>query len=154
MNNTQPTFDPMTGQPLNSNINTQPTFDPMTGQPLNSNINNQAILSSTENNQISPAEITITQNQSLPTSEANTNLQTEMITAQLPQENNVLSTQQQMQSIPTVEQSTQDFISNTQAINEEKKEEKKEGPNIVFIVILFAIIFAAIFFLFPYLLKF
>ena len=58
-----------------------------------------------------------------------------------------------MQSIPTVEQTTQDFINNTQINSTVEKEEKKDSPNITFIVILFVIIFAAIFFLFPYLLK-
>jgi len=58
-----------------------------------------------------------------------------------------------MQTIPTVEQSKQEFINNTQTNSSVKKEEKKDGPNIAFIVILFVIIFASIFFLFPYLLK-
>ena len=62
-------------------------------------------------------------------------------------------TQQQMQSIPTVGQNMQDFISNTQEASTAKKTEKKNGPNILFIVILFVVIFAAIFFLFPYLLE-
>lgn len=66
---------------------------------------------------------------------------------------NNINIQQQLQSIPTVEQTKQEFINNTQAENVVKKEEKQDGPNIVFIIILFVIIFAAIFFLFPYLMK-
>lgn len=62
--------------------------------------------------------------------------------------------QVQMQTIPTVDQTKQEFINNTQALNKEEKEEKKGGINYVFIVILFIIIFAAIFFLFPFLLKY
>ena len=67
--------------------------------------------------------------------------------------NNAANVQQQMQSIPTVDQNKQEFINNTQASNVVKKQEKKSGPNVIFIVILFVIIFAAIFFLFPYLLE-
>ena len=70
-----------------------------------------------------------------------------------PQNLNPTNIQQQMQSIPTVDQSKQQFINNTQASSEVNKEKKKDGPNIALIVVLFAIIFAAIFFLFPYLLK-
>lgn len=61
--------------------------------------------------------------------------------------------QQQMQAIPTVDQSKEAFIDNTQANSTAKKQEKKDGPNWAFIIILFVIIFASIFFLFPYLLK-
>ena len=58
-----------------------------------------------------------------------------------------------MQNIPTVEQSKQEFIQNTQTNNITNTEEKKASFNITYIVILFAIIFASIFFLFPYLIK-
>lgn len=61
--------------------------------------------------------------------------------------------QQQMQTIPTVDQSKEAFIDNTQANSTAKKQAKKDGPNWAFIIILFIIIFASIFFLFPYLLK-
>lgn len=67
------------------------------------------------------------------------------------QSNNVI--QQQIQGVPTVEQSKEEFIDNTQALTPEKKEEKQNGVNYVFMVILFVIIFGAIFFLFPLLLK-
>ena len=66
---------------------------------------------------------------------------------------NQANIQQQMQTIPTVDQSKQEFITNQQSTTEGKKEEKKNGPNIAFIVILFIIIFASMFFLFPYLLN-
>ena len=68
------------------------------------------------------------------------------------QNNNFI--QQPIQNVPTVEQSKQEFINNTQSLNSQKKEEKKEGVNYTFIIILFIIIFASIFFLFPFLLKY
>jgi len=61
--------------------------------------------------------------------------------------------QQPIQGVPTVEQSKEDFIDNTQSLTPEKKEVKKKEVNYLFMIILFVIIFAAIFFLFPILLK-
>ena len=121
--------------------NNEMKFDPITGQPLNNNLD--------LNNNISTQDISTNQNV------VQTNQQV-IHNAQIQQSNMVnqdLNNQIQMQSIPTVDQSRQEFINNTQALNAEKKEEKKSGINYVFIIILFAIIFAAIFFLFPYLLK-
>lgn len=106
--------------------NNQMNFDPMTGQPINQNIT------------------------TIPNQVQTTNSQT---TQSVQQPANNINIQQQLQSIPTVEQTKQEFINNTQAENVVKKEEKQDGPNIVFIIILFVIIFAAIFFLFPYLMK-
>lgn len=139
MNNNQMNFDPMTGQPINQNTNT---------------VNNNVVPNLGEQNDISQ----VTPTQQVPTIEPVENIQA-VPTVESTQEvqpagiNSTLNTQQQMQNIPTVEQSKQEFINNTQANNQIKKEEKKDGPNIVFIVILFIIIFAAIFFLFPYLLE-
>ena len=128
MNNNQINFDPMTGQPINTENASTPTISqqniPIVGLEQEENIPH------TQVNQYN----TFTQ-QTIDTY------------------NNNASVQQQMQVIPTVEQSKQEFINNTQANNTIKKEENKEGPNITFIAILFAIIFAAIFFLFPYLIK-
>lgn len=121
--------------------NNEMKFDPITGQPLNNNLD--------LNNNISTQDISTNQNV------VQTNQQV-IHNAQIQQSNMVnqdLNNQIQMQSIPTVDQSRQEFINNTQALNAEKKEEKKSGINYAFIIILFAIIFAAIFFLFPYLLK-
>ena len=117
--------------------NNQMNFDPITGQPINQN-----------NNNIVP------DNQTINTLEQNNVLvQPENILNQQPVETTVVNPQQAIQNIPTIEQSKQEFINNTQANSPVKKEEKKDGPNIAFIIILFAIIFASIFFLFPYLQK-
>lgn len=114
--------------------NNKINFNPNTGQPINLNINNMAI----------------------PQPEIQPTLSVEPVQTIQPQvsitDSNIYN-QQQMQTIPTVEQNKQDFINNTQVNSTVEKEDKKEGPNITFIVILFVIIFAAIFFLFPYLLK-
>ena len=118
--------------------NNQMNFDPMTGQPINQNntiISNQVPL---QNSTVQPVPTQITQ--------TDINLSTQPV-------NNTLNVQQQIQNIPTIEQSKQDFINKTQANNTVKNEEKKDRPNILFIAILFIIIFAAIFFLFPYLLQ-
>lgn len=110
-------------------------FDPMTGQPLNQNANlNESI-------------------QTVSTEQETIDVQPVDTVPVTPVVNSNISTQQQLQNIPTVEQDKQDFISNTQANSTAKEEEKKDGPNIAFIVIIFIIIFAAIFFLFPFLLK-
>ena len=113
MNNNQMNFDPITGQPINQNVND--TVQPQPVPPVQPEQSIQPV-------------------------------QQEVVV------NNPINIQQ-MQNIPTVEQSKQEFINNTQANNAVKKEEKKDGPNITFIVILFVIIFAAIFFLFPYLMD-
>lgn len=131
MDNNKMNFDPMTGLPINqpNNINElQPNI------PIQNNID-------TSNLQYSNIEVSTQALQ-------NSLLDTEIVNKQ---NNNV---QQQMQNIPTVEQSKNEFINNVNvAVNETKKEEKKDGPNITFIIILFAIIFASVFFLFPYLLE-
>lgn len=113
--------------------NNQMNFDPMTGQPINQNaINTNVPQQPIVNN----AEVTPqTQN------------------AEIIPRDVVSTTQQQMNTIPTVDQNKETFIDNTQANVNTQKEEKKDGPNWVFIIILFVIIFACIFFLFPYLLK-
>ena len=120
--------------------NNQMNFDPMTGQPINQNINNM-------NNVAVPNQVQQVYTQPIPP------VQPVPTVEPVPTVDNIVNTQQQMQNIPTVEQSKQEFINNTQANNTVKKEEKKDGPNIAFIVILFVIIFAAILFLFPYLLD-
>lgn len=122
----------------------QMNFDPMTGEPINQNngnVNNTVVL-----NQVQPESVKQTTAQIV---------QPTPVTVESEQNitSNTINAQQQMQSIPTVEQSKQEFINNTQENNTIKKDEKKEGPNVAFILILFAIIFAAIFFLFPYLLE-
>lgn len=115
--------------------NNQINFDPITGQPINQNLNNTVV----------PQPETI---QPVPIVDP-----VQTIHPEVPILNSNIYNQQQMQSIPTVEQNPQDFINNTQANSTIEKEEKKDGPNITFIIILFVIIFASIFFLFPYLLK-
>ena len=113
--------------------NTQ--IDPVTGQPIN-NINQ--IRTQYPNQPVQP-QTTV----QMPAAQ---NIQPNL-------QNSNITIQQQMNSIPTVDQNAQQFMQNTQATTVVKKEDKKEGPNTIFIVILFAIIFAAIIFLFPYLLN-
>lgn len=115
--------------------NNEMNFDPMTGQPINkSDVNTTPI--SQQNIPI----VGIDQKQP--------EQQTEDIQSQASQNNSNL-----FQTVPTVEQSKQDFINNTQALTPEKKEEISNN-NYTFIIILFIIIFASIFFLFPILLKY
>ncbi len=124
-------------------------FDPMTGQPINNT--NTTVVPNMPNN-------TTVQNQNFQINQDTQTIQNQPIQQQPINQQSFESTMinqiNQMQSIPTVDQSKQDFINNTQNINAEKKEEKKQGINYVFIIILFIIIFAAIFFLFPILLKY
>lgn len=114
------------------NNNVEMNFDPMTGEPINNN----------QNNNISQ--------QNIPVILPETN---QTINEPIPQEEVQNINVQPIQSIPTIEQSKEQFINNIQNISENKKEEKKEGVNYIFIIVLFVIIFAAIFFLFPYLLQ-
>lgn len=120
MNNTNPSFDPITGQPLNNTI-------PATGEQ---NQVQQSVVQGT------PVETNQVQQPAAPSAPVNIN--------QI----------QQIQNIPTIEQSQQQFIDNTQAQNTENNKEKKEGINYTFLIILFVIMFGAIFFLFPFLLKY
>ena len=144
-------FDPMTGKPLNQENNSSNTAD----------ISNQ---NTTSNQVISEPTVATSNSIQQPNLQGNVQQPAVGVKPQMqqvqPQQdteniniNSAANVQQQMQSIPTVDQNRQEFINNTQASNVVKKQEKKSGPNIVFIVILFIIIFAAIFFLFPYLLE-
>ena len=81
-------------------------------------------------------------------------IQQNTIGIELNTNNEQIQIQNQLQSIPTVEQNPEQFINNVQTQNQEKKEEKKEGVNFVFIIILFIVILVAIFFLFPLLLDY
>ena len=135
--------------------NNQMNFDPMTGQPINNSVNNTPVSQQNipivgleqQSTQVQPQQPQVVQPVQQPINQVQP-----QITEQPVQNNTVI--QQPMQSVPTVEQSKQDFINNTQALTPEKKEEKKDGVNYAFIIILFVVIFAAIFFLFPILLKY
>lgn len=136
MDNNKMNFDPMTGLPI-SQTNNMNELQP--NIPVQNNIDNSNLQY---------------QNIPLPTQEVNTqtyqNTLIDTETVNNPNDN----IQQQIQNIPTVEQSKTEFINNVNvSVNETKKEDKKDGPNITFIIILFAIIFASVFFLFPYLLE-
>ena len=169
-------FDPMTGQPLyqgggTNDINNQPV---MNNQGMNTTIQQPARqdvngVQGVENIQMNVPVEPLPQEQIQPQVQPQPQIQPQIQPQVQPQVqpqpiiqqanndstniNSANSIQQQMQSIPTVDQNRQDFINNTQAENTVNKKEKKSGPNVVFIVILFVIIFAAIFFLFPYLLE-
>ena len=122
-------FDPNTGKPLDNisentqNNNMKMRFDPNTGKPIN-DINENAVVQANANN----AETSI--NDSL-------------------SQNNVTN----INNIPTVDQSSNEFINNTQTISSERIEKKKGGLNYTFIIILFIVILISIIFLFPYLAK-
>ncbi len=60
----------------------------------------------------------------------------------------------EFQGIPTIEQSREEFITNTQNNTVIKKEEKKQGINYLFFIGLFIVIFVVIKFLFPILLRY
>jgi len=113
---------------MNNNMN----FDPMTGLPINKNlIDDEQQLQKEQ--QIIHEDINY-----IPANDSN-------------HEEEIKN---QLQNIPTVEQKKEDFINNTQTINQVKKDEKKKGINFAFIIILFLIILATIYFLFPLLLKY
>ena len=110
-------------------------FDPMTGQPINQNYisTNNVNMSSQVPSQTQTETPIIYQNgmQDVQTiSNANQNIS----------DHNV-DVQRQLQNIPNVEQSREEFISNTQVNNNSRNDNKKTKPDIIF-------------FLFPYLLKF
>ena len=67
--------------------------------------------------------------------------------------NNNMETQQNLQYIPNVEQSSEQFITNTQTTDYKKSQRSSGNYNVVFVVVLFAIIFASVFILFPYIYK-
>ena len=114
---------------MNNNMN----FDPMTGKPIQ---NNEQTITPANNEPTVSVE---------PQIEPQINNQTVI--------NNGAQIQNELQSIPTVEQDKEAFINNVQTINQEKIEEKKDGVNFTFIIILFIIILGTIYFLFPILFK-
>ena len=113
-------------------------FDPMTGEPI---VSNESVVP--VNEQV-PNEPVVEVNTEVPVQDTNT----------VNNVNDAVQIQNELQSIPTVEQGKEAFINNVQSMNQEKKEEKKEGVNFVFIIVLFVVILAAIFFLFPLLLDY
>lgn len=122
-------------------------FDPITGQPIQNNTNNTNQQNAQINNQmqtVQPVAPVAPIEPQLNTT--NPQMQQTPIDPQIENFNN-------LQAIPTVEQSKQEFINNTQSLSTEKTTEKKQGVNWTFIIILFAVILVAIIFLFPYLLK-
>lgn len=68
--------------------------------------------------------------------------------------NEQTSIQDNLQSIATVDQSSDQFINNVQTEVKNQTSENKEKTSYAFIIILFVIIFAAIFFLFPLISKY
>lgn len=98
--------------------------------------------------EVAPVSVDPTQAEVQPVPTVDTNPYGEIPVAQ----NNTINTtidQQNLQNIPNVEQSTEDFVNKTQSIN--KKETTKGNDNIsmVFVAIIFIAILAAVFFLFP-----
>lgn len=129
-------------------------FDPMTGQPIQNNMNNNVQPNNTQTNvQPQPQNIQPVVPVA-PIEPQISNTTVEVQPAPIEQSINTTDTNvNNMQSIPTVDQSQQQFINNTQSLTAENKVEKKQRINWTFLIILFVIILAAIFFLFPYLQK-
>ena len=119
-------------------------FDPMTGEPVAPIGPVEPVVPNTPINEQIISETTPQINSEM--QDKNTN--------SLNNVNDAIKIQNELQSIPTVEQGKDAFINNVQSMNKEKKEEKKEGVNFVFIIILFIVILAAILFLFPFLLDY
>ena len=119
-------FNPMTGEPI---VQVEPVAPVGPVGPVNEQVTNE------------------------PTQEVNTEIP-EQNTNATNNVNDAAQIQNELQSIPTVEQGKEAFINNVQSMHQEKKEEKKEGVNFLFIIILFVVILAAIFFLFPLLLDY
>ena len=136
-------FDPMTGEPINQDNNVQP-LQPQT------NLEQQQIYQQVQPQQQGYEQVQT--QQPLVQQQAYQQIKPQTV-PNINQANSNNAIQQQMQTIPTVDQSRQEFVNNTQTSSDIKKEDKKDNSNIVFIVILFLIIFSAIFFLFPYLLN-
>jgi len=119
-------------------------FDPMTGEPIVPVETVAPVESALPETEQAPSEPAAEVNTEVPVQDTNT----------VNNDSDAAQIQNELQSIPTVEQEKEAFINNVQSMHEEKKEEKKEGVNFVFIIILFVVILAAIFFLFPLLLDY
>ncbi len=66
----------------------------------------------------------------------------------------IIQPNQDLQYIPTVEQSNEDFINYTQTANKvEEKSKDTDSINIMFVIAIFIAILAAMFFLFPMLFE-
>ncbi len=82
------------------------------------------------------------------------NTNTQNVQSNIPTSQQETQIQSQMQNIPTVEQSKEQFINNVQNVNQGHKEEKKETNPLILIGILFVVVLVAIYFLFPLLDKY
>lgn len=137
MNNSQPNYNPNEGQQYN-NI---PQNGNQTFNQVPNNQNNINVQPETQLNQTSAVTYQNVQTVS-------NNEQTASVS------NNQNITQNNMASVPTVEQSNNNFVQNTQTISSEKKVESKKGINYPLVILLFIIVLVSIFFVFPILKKY
>ena len=112
-------------------MNNEIKFDPQTGQPAVGSPNASPLASGTPV-QPQPAQQPTIQ---VPPIDAPVNPTTNMQTNTEIINNNINNIQQQMQSIPTVDQNKQEFLNNTNANTVVKDDNKEAKPNIAFIVI-------------------
>ena len=151
MNNNGMNFDPQTGQPIN-NISNVPQFSNDNVNNLNNynqaNPTTQQVVNNAQN--INPAP-----NQPVVNTDV-VNTQQQPVNVSVNNQPNMGSQPVQVaggsnniSNIPTIEQSNQSFVANTQAVSMEKTEEKKKGINYLFVIILFIIVLVSIFVLFP-----
>lgn len=131
--------------------NNQIKFDPMTGQPIQPQMNGNAEVNNNQNiNNIPNIQPINVQNNNIPNQVVQNNSMPQVNTDQMNNSQNIMN---QMQNIATVDQSKEAFINNTQATVKDNTGDNAPKVNYVFVAIIFIIIFAAIFFLFPYLQK-
>ncbi len=139
MNNNGINFDPMTGQPISQNNN----ISPNPNEVMQNQSNSQTVETQAINQQVD-----VGANQSIPNN----------ITQNVPIDSSA-NVPPEIISAPLVEQSKEQFINNSQVVNQEKVKEKvkekgkNNGINYLFVIILLAVLFIAIFFLFPLLSK-
>lgn len=135
MNNNGINFDPMTGQPISQNNN----ISPNPNEVMQNQSNSQTVETQAVNQQVD-----VGANQSIPNN----------ITQNVPIDSSA-NVPPEIISAPLVEQSKEQFINNSQVVNQEKVKEKgkNNGINYLFVIILLAVLFIAIFFLFPLLSK-
>lgn len=130
---------------MNNDLNNKMNFDPMTGEPINNIRDN-------ENYDQAIIQINNAVGEQINLNEQFKQTINEEIKQQPIDELNEI--QNKMQSIPTVEQSNQDFINNVQTTNKQKNEEKKESNGIIFFIVAVVLLLLAIYFLFPLLMKY
>ena len=141
----------MNQSPNLNNLNDVPAMNPTTPVQPVQNINPVPTVQPVNNAQVVPPVQPVNNAQVVPPVQPVNNAQVIPPVQAQPTNNVIIPNVQDLQYIPTVEQTNEEFINNTQATTKKEEPAKNsEGINMTFVIIIFVLILAAVFFVFPY----